>query len=273
MRKPFLKWAGNKYRVLPHLLPIIGNPKRYCEPFGGSLAVALNVSACEYVLNDVNNDLITIYELLIDNDCELFLQDCKKWFTPENNSKEKFIELRKLFNSSGPGREKASLFIYLNRHCFNGLTRYNKSGGFNVPFGKYATPYFPQKEIESFSSYFKSKASVKLSSLSFENATLYGDLGVGDVVFFDPPYVPISQTSNFTDYSPDGFCHRQQALLVALAKSLRDRGVKAIITNSDCELTRELYKDAKIIPISVSRTISANVESRKKAQEVIAVFA
>jgi DNA adenine methylase len=273
MRKPFLKWAGNKYRVLPHLLPIIGTPNKYCEPFGGSLAVALNVSACEYVLNDINNDLTTTYNLLMGGDSEDFLRECQEWFTSDNNNKEKFIELRALFNSLDHGAERASLFIYLNRHCFNGLTRYNKGGGFNVPFGRYATPYFPQKELESFSSHFKSKTSVKLTSSSFEDATLYRDLGEGDVVFFDPPYVPISQTSNFTDYSPDGFCYGQQVELVALAKSLSDRGIKAIITNSDCELTRELYKGARIIPISVSRTISANVESRKKAQEVIAVFA
>jgi len=272
MPKPFLKWAGNKYRVLPHLLPIVGSPKRYCEPFGGSLAAALNLSACEYVLNDINNDLTAVYSILTGENSEEFLCTCQEWFTPDNNRKEKFIELRALFNSLDYGVERAGLFIYLNRHCFNGLTRYNKSGGFNVPFGKYLSPHFPEKEMREFGSFFESKESVSFTALSFEDGSLYETLEEGDVVFFDPPYVPASATSNFTSYSADGFSFAQQTELVTLAHDLSSRGIKVVITNSDCEITRELYEGAEITSISVSRTISANAESRKKAQEIIAVF-
>jgi DNA adenine methylase len=87
MNKPFLKWAGNKYRVLPHLLPIIGTPKKYCEPFGGSMSTALNVNADEYILNDINKDLINLYGLLIDPE-EDFISYCEQVFIPDNNIRE-----------------------------------------------------------------------------------------------------------------------------------------------------------------------------------------
>lgn len=126
--------------------------------------------------------------------------------------------------------------------------------------------------MREFGSFFESKESVSFTALSFEDGSLYETLEEGDVVFFDPPYVPASATSNFTSYSADGFSFAQQTELVTLAHDLSSRGIKVVITNSDCEITRELYEGAEITSISVSRTISANAESRKKAEEIIAVF-
>lgn len=272
MNKPFLKWAGNKYRVLPHLIPHIGYPKRYCEPFGGSLSVALNTPVSQYILNDVNKDLVAIYQNLVDPTDDNFIKYCEELFTPENNTKEAYLELRKHFNQATNTTERARLFIYLNRHCFNGLSRYNKKGEFNVPFGKYDSPSCPSEEMMNFRMFFLSKQLVRFTSLSFEDPSLYEDLEKGDVVYFDPPYVPASSTANFSSYSTDGFTHDQQVLLSDLAESLADKGITVILSNHDVPITRELYKNAQIYPIQVSRTISAKGSSRKKANELIAVW-
>lgn len=272
MIKPPLKWAGNKFRVLHHLLPLIETPTRYCEPFGGSLSVALNVKADEYVLNDVNKDLVAIYQSLVNPNDDSFIKYCEELFTSENNTKESYLELREHFNSATDSIERARLFVYLNRHCFNGLSRYNSKGGFNVPFGKYDKPVCPSEQMNEFRMLFLSKQSVRFTSLSFEDSVLYSDLEAGDVVYFDPPYVPASYTANFTSYATDGFSHEQQVKLKELAESLANRGVKVILSNHDVPITRELYKNAQIYPIQVTRTISAKGSSRKKANELIAVW-
>jgi DNA adenine methylase len=272
MNKPFLKWAGNKYRVLPHLIPHIGYPKRYCEPFGGSLAVALNTPVEQYILNDVNRDLVAIYQNLVHPTDDNFIKYCEELFTPENNTKEAYLDLRKHFNQATNATERARLFIYLNRHCFNGLSRYNKKGEFNVPFGKYDSPSCPSEEMMNFRMFFLSKQLVRFTSLSFEDPSLYEDLEEGDVVYFDPPYVPASDTANFSSYSTDGFTYDQQVLLSDLAESLASKGITVILSNHDVPITRELYKNAQIYPIQVSRTISAKGSSRKKANELIAVW-
>lgn len=272
MNKPFLKWAGNKFRVLPHLIPHIGYPKRYCEPFGGSLAVALNTPSEQYILNDVNKDLVAIYQNLVNPNDDSFIQYCEELFTPENNTKEAYLELRKYFNDSIDAKERARLFVYLNRHCFNGLSRYNNKGQFNVPFGKYDKPLCPSGEMMNFRMFFLSKQLVRFTSLSFEDSSLYEDLESGDVVYFDPPYVPASDTSNFTNYATDGFSYNQQEKLVELSESLASKGIKVIVSNHDVDVTRKLYKNATIYPIQVTRTISAKGSSRKKANELIAVY-
>jgi len=283
MNRTFLKWAGNKTKVLPHIIPHIGYPKRYCEPFGGSLAVALNTPAEQYILNDVNKDLVAIYQNLVNANDDSFVQYCEELFTPENNTREAYLELREHFNQATDATERARLFIYLNKHCFNGLSRYNSKGEFNVPYGrefkdkntkekKIENAYFPKEEMMNFRMYFLSKQLVRFTSLSFEDLSLYEDLEVGDVVYFDPPYVRASDTANFTSYATDGFTSDQQVHLAQLAESLSSKGIRVIVSNHDVPVTRELYKSATIYPIQVSRTIAAKGGSRKKANELIAVY-
>jgi DNA adenine methylase len=283
MNKTFLKWAGNKTKVLPHLIPHIGYPKRYCEPFGGSLAVALNTPAEQYILNDVNKDLVSIYQNLVNPNDDNFIKYCQELFTKENNTREAYVDLVKHFNQATDSVERARLFIYLNRHCFNGLSRYNKKGDFNVPYGrefkdketgeKYIQDaYFPLEEMMNFRMYFLTKQMVRFTSLSFEDSSLYEDLEAGDVVYFDPPYVPASDTANFTSYATDGFTHDQQVQLAQLAESLAAKGIRVIVSNHDTPVTQELYKNATIYPIQVTRTIAAKGSSRKKASELIAVY-
>jgi DNA adenine methylase len=278
MIKPPLKWAGNKFRVLPHLLPLIGTPTRYCEPFGGSLSVALNVQADEYILNDINSDLYSLYTNIDIN----FISECAQIFVDENNTRERYIELRSQFNTEVNDRERAKLFLYLNKHAFNGLCRYNSKGEFNVPYGKEnknsktgeienTKAHFPEKEMLDFIATFDNRC-VEFTNTTFSNQLLYNSLESGDVVYFDPPYIPVSNTSNFTNYATDGFTHEQQVELVELAESLVNRGVKVILSNHDVPVARELYKNAEIYPIQVTRSISAKGSSRKKANELIAVW-
>lgn len=278
MNKPFLKWAGNKFRVLPHLIPHIGDPKRYIEPFGGSLSVALNISADEYILNDINKDLYCLYT----NVDKEFVGECRELFTDDNNTRERYLELRKEFNSEQDCRKRAKLFLYLNKHAFNGLSRYNSKGEYNVPYGKEnkdsktgrivkTKAHFPEQELNYFRDVFSNRK-VEFFNTSFSDEALYKNVSSGDVVYFDPPYIPVSDTANFTDYATERFSYEQQVQLAELAESLTNRGAKVIVSNHDTPVSRELYKNAQIYPIEVRRSISAKGSSRKKANELIAVY-
>ena len=278
MNKPFLKWAGNKFRVLPHLIPHIGDPKRYIEPFGGSLSVALNISADEYILNDINKDLYCLYT----NVDKEFVGECRELFTDDNNTRERYLELKKEFNSEQDCRKRAKLFLYLNKHAFNGLSRYNSKGEYNVPYGKEnkdsktgrivkTKAHFPEQELNYFRDVFSNRK-VEFFNTSFSDEALYKNVSSGDVVYFDPPYIPVSDTAYFTDYATEGFSYDQQVQLAELAESLANRGAKVIVSNHDTPVSRELYKNAQIYPIEVRRSISAKGSSRKKANELIAVY-
>ncbi len=268
MNKPFLKWAGNKYRVLHHLLPIIESPTQFIEPFAGSLSTTLNTQAESYVLNDYNQDLIQLYQFLL-NDTD-FIDDCYAVFN--RNTEEEFYNIRTEFNATTDARTKAILFVYLNRHCFNGLTRYNRKNQFNVPYGKYKAPYFPEKEMKNFIHTFKQK-NVVFSSGDFAQPELYQNINEQTVVYFDPPYLPLTDTANFSDYASAGFTYDDQVRLKELILQLNEQGAKVIVSNHDTPVARELYSTASVIhSIDVGRYISAKGTSRKPVKEVIAVW-
>ena len=145
MNKSFLKWAGGKSKLLNILLPEIGEVKgNYIEPFCGSAVVAFNVKASNYILADINDDLINVYRQLKLYG-EVFIKYCSLLFESEFRNEESYYKFREKFNKTTNDLEKAVLFIYLNRNAFNGLCRYNQSGGFNVPFGRYKSVYFPRE--------------------------------------------------------------------------------------------------------------------------------
>lgn len=149
LTRPFLKWAGGKYRLLDRLLPSIPAGARLVEPFVGSGAVFLNAGFACYLLCDLNADLIGLYRTLR-RDGERFIAEARALFTPGNNTQEAFLRLRETFNVSSDAEERSVLFLYLNRHSYNGLVRYNSKGIYNVPFGKYKAPYFPERELTAF---------------------------------------------------------------------------------------------------------------------------
>ncbi len=263
--RPFLKWAGGKFKLLDKLTPHL-NGNKLIEPFVGSGAVFLNQNFDRYLLGDINPDLINLYGFL-KKERGLFIKYAHSFFTPENNQKEKYLELRQEFNNGLEGRRRAALFVYMNRHGYNGLCRYNLSGGFNVPFGQYAKPYFPEKEMFHFIQHAKNATFVCGDFSSIMNRARKGD-----VVYCDPPYVPLSPTASFTSYASEGFSYDQQVELAFRAKKLADRGVKVVISNHDNAITRKIYEFAKIESFPVHRSISCNGDNRGMAKELLAVY-
>lgn len=226
----------------------------------------MNVYYPRYVLADSNQDLITLFNQ-VKYDCEGFIDYSRSYFIPENNDDTAYYALRNLFNTTEDPKEKAALFLYLNKHGYNGLCRYNLSGEFNVPFGRYKKPYFPANEIR----YFHERAKVA----TFVHADFLSSMELavsGDVVYCDPPYVPLSETSNFTSYSSGGFSADQQNALANKARTLAARGVPVVISNHDTEFTRRAYAGAEIVSFDVQRYISCSGSNRGKAHELLAIF-
>lgn len=263
MKKSFLKWAGGKSKSLDFILQEVGEVNgRFIEPFIGSGVVSLNVPY-NCLIADYNIDLVNVYRNLRDEDS--FIDSLRFFFSGEFSSPESFYELRSRFNSSESTIERSLLFIYLNRHCFNGLCRYNKSGGFNVPFGKYKSIYFPEKELILFKEKLKD-----CEIVHSDFAAVISNAKAEDVVYSDPPYVPLTATASFTDYNTGGFDENQQLLLAKLAEESKCR---VLISNHDTDFTREIYKNATYIRTKkVGRFISAKADSRKEVHELLAVY-
>ena len=197
--KPFLKWAGGKLRIVDRIKALLPPGQRLVEPFVGSGALFLNTDYAAYLLADANADLINLYQQLQQGG-QPFIDYCASFFTAANNDEATFYTLRRHFNQTGDPLAKAALFVYLNKHCYNGLCRYNGRGEFNVPFGRYKQPYFPAVELAAFQQKAQSATFVVQDFVTTMNAAQ-----PDDVVYCDPPYTPLSATANFTSYSADGF--------------------------------------------------------------------
>jgi len=264
--KPFLKWAGNKYQIIRQIKESLPPGDCLIEPFLGSGAVFLNTDYPRYLLGDINKDLINLYQHLQQEGRE-FIAYCRTFFSPSSNSEQAYYAYREEFNSTSDLRLKAALFLYLNKHGYNGLCRYNAGGSFNVPFGRYKAPYFPEAEML----YFYEKAQ-RAQFFCADFATMLKMAQPGSVVYGDPPYVPLSSTANFTSYSSDGFGLAEQQRLADLAKELAAQGIPVLLSNHDTEFTRRAYAGAKIKKFPVQRYISCNGNKRGKVQEVLALF-
>lgn len=263
INRPFLKWAGGKSKLAARIREVL--PKASClvEPFVGAGSIFLNTDFERYVLCDINPDLINTFSQLKTHPT-LFIADARELFVPANNTDAMFRQLKERFKTTSDQYEKALLFVYLNRFCFNGLCRYNKSGKFNVAFGKYKEPYFPCEEMIAFASKLER---AELHCRGFD--ITFKKLPTDCVVYCDPPYVPASETANFTGYAADGFDIVAQRYLAHLAKNC---AVPVIISNSDTPQTRALYTGAELQFFDVQRSISCSTDNREKAQELLAVF-
>ncbi len=233
----------------------------------GAGAVFLNTDDDEYLLNVINPDLINMYKILQEKP-EQFIADAQTYFTDEFNDKERYYEVRAKFNATRDPYQRSLMFLYMNRHGFNGLCRYNKSGGFNVPFGSYKKPYFPLNELR----FFAEKAK-KATFICESYAEVYQRLGTDDVVYCDPPYAPLSTTASFTSYATNGFSLDDQALLAKVSReTAREKQVPVLISNHDIPLTRELYHGSTFEVVQVKRTISRNAGKRNKVDELLALY-
>lgn len=267
LHRPFLKWAGNKYRCLQHILPHLPAANRLIEPFAGSAAVFLNTNYASNLIGDQNLDLINLYQQL-QRQGKPFIDICRFWFQPKYNCAEQFYHLRKHFNACQDIIERASLFLYLNRHAFNGLCRFNKKGQFNVPFGRYLQPYFPEQELLYF---WQKSSSCEIISTNFN--TCFELAQPKDLIYCDPPYFPHSKTASFIAYTKDSFDDQQQQILAELALNASHNGAHVLISNHDIPKARALYhKASALFSFPVTRSIAAQGNKRKQVQELLAYF-
>ena len=273
--KPFLRWAGGKRKLTTLLMDAIPdqfNPKenRFFEPFvgGGAMMLALgNPNAPRYIkgknlfINDMNPDLITTYQVIRDDVdgliSHLRILEC-------DLSKEHFEKIRA--DNPTTKIEKAARFIYLNKTCFNGLWRVNSSGEFNVPWGKLQNPLiFDQNNLQAVSNRLKNS---KITKKDFREAI--ERVQEGDLVYFDPPYIPLSSSSSFSQYAKANFNEENHRELAQTIKMLKKKKAFVILSNSDTRLTREIFGSIlKLHQISMNRSISASAGSRKSVNEVI----
>lgn len=267
--RPFLKWAGGKFRLTDDINKCLSK-KKSClvEPFVGAGAVFLNTNFERYILADINPDLINLFNF-VKQDVEHYIKSCKSvFFHPEANTSSYYYARREQFNRSRDSFERSILFLYLNRFCFNGLCRYNSKDEFNVPFGSYKTHYFPENELR----YFAKKAQ-NATFICADFATTFALADENSVIYCDPPYAPIVQESNFTGYAGNEFSLNHQKVLADLAyKTAQERHIPVVISNHDTVFTREIYSGAKLKRIKVQRSISQQSEKRVKVAELIASF-
>jgi DNA adenine methylase len=265
--RAFLKWAGGKYGIVEQIASRLPQASTLVEPFVGAGSVFLNTDYKHYILNDINTDLISLYRIL-QSDSERYIAAARPFFTAEFNQAEKYYTLRQQFNQSTDSFERAVLFLYLNRFGYNGLCRYNKSGIFNVPFGRYKKPYFPEKEIQHFA---QKAQTAEFTCVSFEECM--NSVPESATVYCDPPYAPISATAYFTSYAKNGFNLEYQTRLAIAAKTLRaEQGNRVLISNHDTPFTREIYQGADIKTLQVARFISTNGQTRTKVSELLALY-
>ncbi len=266
-QRAFLKWAGGKYGLVEDIQRHLPQAKKLVEPFVGAGSVFLNTDYEQYLLADINPDLINLYNLLKTNP-QPYIDEARRLFTPEYNQKQAYLDIRRQFNETDDIQFRSVAFLYMNRFGFNGLCRYNKKGGFNVPFGSYKKPYFPEAELE----FFAEKAQ-KATFLCEGYKETFKRVRKGCAVYCDPPYAPLSTTANFTTYAGNGFSLDDQAALADVAeRAATSRGVPVLISNHDTTLTRRLYHGAELNVVKVKRTISRNGAGRNKVDELLALF-
>jgi len=265
--RAFLKWAGGKYSLVEHIQARLPQANKLIEPFVGAGSVFLNTQYKRYLLNDINPDLINLYNFLkVQPDA--IIHDARSFFNGERNDEKMYYALREEFNATEDEYYRAILFLYLNRHGYNGLCRYSLAGRFNVPFGRYKKPYFPEHEMFVFA---EKAQKATFTCLPFEK--VFTRARRGNVIYCDPPYAPISKTAAFTSYAARSFGQDAQEKLAELAmRSAKKRGIPVLVSNHDLPLTRSLYKGADFSMLSVKRSISQNGATRKPVDEILAYF-
>ncbi len=262
--RPFLKWAGGKSKLIEQYIPYFPQSfTNYYEPFLGGGAVffyfcGVRPDANKFI-SDINPELINTY-CCIKNNVEPLIDLLN--YHQLQHSQDYYYKMRS--HSEGSDIERAARLIYLNKTCFNGLYRENSCGLFNVPMGKYKNPTICNADLLRYVSVALQSAAVSLKPYSDINAN-----NEQDFVYFDPPYYPLSSTSNFTTYSRYIFKETEQIKLRDTFAKLASQGVKVMLSNSDCAFVRELYADFNVYEILASRAINSKAEKRGKINELL----
>lgn len=255
--RPFLKWAGGKRAVVPEIAKRLPEMiATYWEPFlgGGAVFFALASRIRTARLSDVNAELALTYQIVRNRAEELIAQLENH---ASNHSRPYYLRVRKAVENLS-SVEVAARFIYLNKTCFNGLYRVNKSGQFNVPMGTYKSPSICDSDNLRAASQVLSKATIRLGD--FERITP----GSGDFVYADPPY-----DGTFTGYSANGFTPEDHQRLRDAAVRWRDAGAAVMVSNADTDFVRKLYRDFNIHEITAPRNISCKADGRDPVGELL----
>jgi len=265
--RPFLKWAGGKTQLINELMSHMpARFARYHEPFlgGGALFFGLHRERKirQAFISDINAELIDTYIAIRDQ-----VEDVIALLSQYPHSKEFYYKLRSRDPWEMGIAERAARMIYLNKTGYNGLYRVNRQGKFNVPFGRYKSPkYYDHENLKAVS---RALQGVSIECMPFEEAVERTQ--AGDWVYFDPPYAPVSKTSNFTTYHMNGFSIEDQERLRDVCLALTEKGVLVTLSNSDTALTRELYSVAGffIDEVFAARAINSKGAKRGKIRELI----
>ena len=261
--KPFLKWAGGKRSLVPQFLAHLPERfGRYHEPFVGSAALFFHLAPKRASLSDTNERLVRTYKGLRD-DPDGVIRRLKRY----PYDKEFYLRKRQEKIDRKGDTELAAWFIYLNRTGYNGLYRVNSKNVFNVPFGTYRSPTICDEP--TLRACAARLASVDIDVKDFEAAAEQAKKG--DLVYFDPPYVPLSATSSFTSYTKHGFGPDEQERLRDVALRLVQRGVQVLISNSSAPLVRELYAGPafELVEIAARRSINSRADRRGAVVELL----
>ena len=271
--QPFIKWVGGKRGLLEQILPLF--PKKfnnYYEPFVGGGAVFFELFSKgllknkKIILSDINSELVNSYNIVKNNPFELIAK-LEKY--KEQHSKEFYYQIRELDRKEDYNNlsnlEKATRFIYLNKTCFNGLYRVNKKGYFNTPIGSYKNPNIVDHNVILSAS--EALQNVIIKHQSFKE--ILKETKKDDFVYFDPPYYPLNETSNFTSYDSNCFLEDEQFELFEVFEKLSDKGVKVVQSNSDTKFIKDLYKDYNVKIVHANRFINSKSNGRGKITEVV----
>lgn len=256
-----LKWAGNKTAIMSELKKHLPDGPRLVEPFAGSCAVMMATDYPYYLVADINPDLINLYQV-IKEDVNSFIHLVERIFS-KFTTEEDYYKCRQFFNTVPlEPIEKAAYFLFLNRHCYRGLCRYNQRGLFNVPYGNYKKPYLPVDEIRAFA-----EKAVRATFICASYDETLAMLQAGDVVYCDPPY-----DGTFSGYHTAGFSDDDQYDLASILVRRSSEGHPIIVSNSDTRLIRSFYRKFTLHRISTKRSIGVAAGVGKKADELIAVL-
>ena len=265
---PVLKWVGGKRQLIDIFMELIP-PKinSYCEPFLGGGALFFKLQPKKAYINDVNEELMLVYSVIRDNvenliaELEKFKNDSETFYKVRDldRDKEKYLSLSDV--------ERAARIIFLNKTCYNGLYRVNNSGEFNTPFGNYKNPNIVNAPVLRAVSKYLNSAQIQLTAIDY--AEVLSEIPKNTFVYLDPPYDPISTTSNFTGYSKGGFTRDDQIRLKEWCDDLDGKKIQFMLSNSKTEFILNLYSKYNITTVQAKRSINSVGNGRGNVEEVI----
>lgn len=268
---PFVKWAGGKTQLLDVIVSHLPETfNRYFEPFVGGGALLFKLQPKAFSINDMNEELISVYKCLEDDELfDLLKKELLKH--EENHSEEYYYQIRDMDRNEDfknlPLYVRAGRMIYLNKACFNGLYRVNSKGFFNVPSGKKKTVCcFDRKTFDNLNLFFKNRKIV-ITNVDFEQACK--NAKSGDFVYFDPPYDTWEEKNSFTSYDKNAFNKDSQIRLCNVFKDLSSKGVYVMLSNHNTKFINELYQGFHINVVPAKRMINSKGDGRGEVEEVL----